>query len=202
LAAEAKDKPGVPAKLEAKAEAKDEPIKMIEKLMPVAEVNDKPIIPALSEAKAEIKIEPQKIELLKAETVPAPKIEPPVQPKPLPIKPPEKPTHIKSEQTNKTMETNNKPTFDEAARGVARIIFGDDNISDMNVRLTKIALERYNVPGKGIDEVSRGVAQIIFGDDKISDMNVRLTKIALERYNINEVLGHVNGASKPELAPA
>ena len=100
------------------------------------------------------------------------------------------------------METNNKPTFDEAARGVARIIFGDDNISDMNVRLTRIALEKYNVPGKSIDEVSRGVAQIIFGDDKLSDMNVRLTKIALERYNITDVLGHVNGANKPELAPA
>jgi len=100
------------------------------------------------------------------------------------------------------METNNKPSFDEAARGVARIIFGDDNISDMNVRLTKIALERYNVPGKSIDEVSRGVAQIIFGEDKLSDMNVRLTRIALESYKITEVLGHVNGSSKPELVPA
>jgi CheY-like chemotaxis protein len=207
LAAEAKDKPAAPAKLEAKAEAKSELPKPIEpaKLIVPVEANDKPV--AMAEAKVEIKIEPQKvepqkIELPKAETVPAPKIELPVQPKPLPTKPPEKPTHIKSEQTNKTMETNNKPTFDEAARGVARIIFGDDNISDMNVRLTKIALERYNVPGKSIDEVSRGVAQIIFGDDKISDMNVRLTKIALERYNITEVLGHANGASKPELAPA
>jgi CheY-like chemotaxis protein len=204
-------KPIEPAKLEVKAEvkAKAELARPIEpvKLIVAVEANDKLIKPAMAEAKVEIKIEPQKtelpkIELPKAETVPAPKIEPPVQPKPLPTKPPEKPTHIKSEQTNKTMETNNKPTFDEAARGVARIIFGDDNISDMNVRLTKIALERYNVPGKSIDEVSRGVAQIIFGDDKISDMNVRLTKIALERYNITEVLGHVNGASKPELAPA
>ena len=35
--------------------------------------------------------------------------------------------------------------FDEVARGVARIIFGDDKITDMNVRLTRIALERYNL---------------------------------------------------------
>ena len=101
------------------------------------------------------------------------------------------------------METNNKPSFDEAARGVARIIFGDENISDMNVRLTRIALEKYNVPGtQNLNDVARGVAQIIFGDDKLSDMNVRLTRIALERYNITDVLGHTNGSSKPELAPA
>ena len=202
LATETKDKPVVPALPEAKA--KDEPPKIIEaeKLTLAAEAKDKPVEPALPEPKAEIKAEPQKIELPKAETIPAPKIELPVQPTPLPTKPPEKTAHIKSQPTNKTMETNNKPSFDEAARGVARIIFGDDNISDMNVRLTKIALERYNVPGKSIDEVSRGVAQIIFGEDKLSDMNVRLTRIALESYKITEVLGHVNGSSKPELAPA
>jgi DNA-binding response OmpR family regulator len=95
------------------------------------------------------------------------------------------------------MEAKTKPTFDEATRGVARIIFGDDNINDMNVRLTRIALERYNVPGtQNTDEIARGVARIIFGDDKISDMNVRLTRIALESYNITEVLG-ANGHKKP-----
>ena len=204
LAADAKDKSAEPTTTETKA--KDELSKPVEpdteKLTPVNEAKDKPVEPALSEPKAEIKAEPQKIELPKAETIPAPKVEPPVQPIALPTKPPEKTTHIKSQQTNKTMETNNKPSFDEAARGVARIIFGDDNISDMNVRLTKIALERYNVPGKSIDEVSRGVAQIIFGEDKLSDMNVRLTRIALESYKITEVLGHTNGSNKPELAPA
>jgi DNA-binding response OmpR family regulator len=204
LAAEAKNKPVIPALPEAKA--KGEPLKLVEpdteKLTLAAEVKDKPVEPALPEAKAEIKTELPKTEPPKAETIPAPKIELPVQPKPLPNKPPEKTTHIKSQQTNKTMDTNNKPTFDEAARGVARIIFGDDNISDMNVRLTRIALEKYNVPGKSIDEVSRGVAQIIFGEDKLSDMNVRLTRIALESYKITEVLGHTNGSNKPELAPA
>ena len=95
------------------------------------------------------------------------------------------------------METKTKPTFDEAARGVARIIFGDENITDMNVRLTRIALERYNVPGtQNIAEIARGVAQIIFGEENLSEMNVRLTRIALESYNITEVLGASNG-SKP-----
>jgi hypothetical protein len=28
---------------------------------------------------------------------------------------------------------------------VSQIIFGDDKVSEMNVRLTRIALERYNV---------------------------------------------------------
>jgi CheY-like chemotaxis protein len=198
LATEAKDKPAEPAPLEVKAKVEAPKLPEPEKLTLAVDAKDEPVKPTASEVKVEIKTEPPK-----AETIAAPSVTPPpVQPTPLPTTPPEKPTHIKSEQTNKTMETNNKPSFDEAARGVARIIFGDDNISDMNVRLTRIALEKYNVPGKSIDEVSRGVAQIIFGDDKLSDMNVRLTKIALERYNITDVLGHANGASKPELAPA
>ncbi|HEY3760991.1 MAG TPA: response regulator [Verrucomicrobiae bacterium] len=107
------------------------------------------------------------------------------------------PTDSKPKQHTINMETKQKPTFEEATRGVARIIFGDENINDMNVRLTRIALERYNVPGtQSTDEISRGVARIIFGDDKLSDMNVRLTRIALESYNITEVLG-ANGHKKP-----
>ncbi|HTV40310.1 MAG TPA: response regulator [Candidatus Sulfotelmatobacter sp.] len=107
-----------------------------------------------------------------------------------PLSPEHKPQHI-----HPNMETTKKPTLDEAARGVARIIFGDENISDMNVRLTRIALEKYNVPGtQKIDDVARGVSQIIFGDDKVSEMNVRLTRIALERYNVSEVL-HLNGSN-------
>ena len=93
------------------------------------------------------------------------------------------------------MDTTKKPTLDEAARGVARIIFGDENISDMNVRLTRIALEKYNVPGnQKLDDVAKGVSQIIFGDDKVSEMNVRLTRIALERYNVGDLL-HLNGSN-------
>ncbi len=88
------------------------------------------------------------------------------------------------------METKNKPAFDEVAQGVARIIFGDENITEMNVRLTRIALERYNVPEmQGSEEIAQGVARIIFGDQNITEMNVRLTRIALERYKVSEILG-------------
>ena len=88
------------------------------------------------------------------------------------------------------METKNKPAFDEIAQGVTRIIFGDENTTEMNVRLTRIALERYNVLGmQSFDEVARGVARIIFGDENVTDMNVRLTRIALERYNVADLLG-------------
>ena len=98
------------------------------------------------------------------------------------------------------MDNNKKPTLDEAARGVARIIFGDENLNDMNVRLTRIALEKYNVPGgQKLDDVARGVSQIIFGDDKVSEMNVRLTRIALERYNVADVL-HLNGSNGAKVA--
>lgn len=106
-----------------------------------------------------------------------------------------------SSTTKPTMETKPKTTFDEAARGVARIIFGDENISEMNVRLTRIALERYNVPGtQNLDEIARGVTKIIFGDEGVSEMNVRLTRIALQSYNIMEVLGHTNGAENKVVA--
>ena len=96
----------------------------------------------------------------------------------------------KEKNLNLNMETQNKPAFDEVAQGVARIIFGDENITEMNVRLTRIALERYNVPEmQGFEEIAQGVARIIFGDQNITEMNVRLTRIALERYKVSEVLG-------------
>lgn len=95
-----------------------------------------------------------------------------------------------NKELNLNMETKNKPAFDEIAQGVTRIIFGDENTTEMNVRLTRIALERYNVLGmQSFDEVARGVARIIFGDENVTDMNVRLTRIALERYNVADLLG-------------
>jgi len=112
-----------------------------------------------------------------------------------------------NQELNLNMETKNKPTFDEVAQGVTRIIFGDENTTEMNVRLTRIALERYNVLGmQSFDEVARGVARIIFGDENVTDMNVRLTRIALERYNVSELLGRSadgNGSvgQVPRLAP-
>lgn len=105
----------------------------------------------------------------------------------------------KPNTSNKTMDTK-KPTIDEAARGVAQIIFGDENITDMNVRLTRIALERYTGGSKSLAEIARGVAQIIFGEENTSDMNVRLTRIALERYNVAELLGAPADAEKKVVA--
>jgi CheY-like chemotaxis protein len=111
-------------------------------------------------------------------------------------------TNPKPQHTKSNMENTKAPTLDEAARGVARIMFGDENLNDMNVRLTRIALERYNVPGtQKLDDVARGVSQIIFGDDKVSEMNVRLTRIALERYNVADVL-HLNGSNGTTKAAA
>jgi DNA-binding response OmpR family regulator len=159
-------------------------------------VEAKPIEPKVETIKIEAEAKPEPAQKPAEPKVELPKAElPPSRPAPSP----ELPISQRSTEPNKTitMETKTKPTFDEAARGVARIIFGDENITDMNVRLTRIALERYNVPGtQNIAEIARGVAQIIFGEENLSEMNVRLTRIALESYNITEVLGASNG-SKP-----
>ena len=93
------------------------------------------------------------------------------------------------EKHDSNMKKTPTSTFDEVADGVSRIIFGDENLTDMNVRLTRIALERYNVSeGQSFEEMAQAVARIIFGDENLTDMNVRLTRIALERYNIPELL--------------
>jgi hypothetical protein len=44
------------------------------------------------------------------------------------------------------MNNEQDETFEKVVVAVVRIIFGDDNLTDMNVRLVRIALERYNVP--------------------------------------------------------
>ncbi|HEV2328764.1 MAG TPA: response regulator [Verrucomicrobiae bacterium] len=174
--------------------------------------------PKVEEPKVELpKIEdpapaPVQAQAEEPQAAPTPIPQPKLQPEPLPLAAQEeKPAEIvaaetslspetKPQQTNPTMDNNKKPTLDEAARGVARIIFGDENLNDMNVRLTRIALEKYNVPGtQKLDDVARGVSQIIFGDDKVSDMNVRLTRIALERYNVADVL-HLNGSNGAKVA--
>ena len=173
---------------------------------PAAAEPSKPVEDLTPKTETKIEMAPAHPPEIKAEK---PKVDvPPAPEKAAPPAPPTLPTEKIAQPKSDpkpivpNMETQTKPTFDEAARGVARIIFGDENISEMNVRLTRIALERYNVPGKqNIGEIARGVAQIIFGEESISEMNVRLTRIALERYNITEVLGHTNGSSKPNGAP-
>jgi DNA-binding response OmpR family regulator len=185
--------------------------------VPVAEL-PKAEFSEVEQAKAgEPKVEapapaPVRTQAVEPQAAPTPTPQPEPQPEPLPLtaqeaKPadtvaaePSLSPETKPQDTYPTMDNNKKPTLDEAARGVARIIFGDENLNDMNVRLTRIALEKYNVPGgQKLDDVARGVSQIIFGDDKVSEMNVRLTRIALERYNVADVL-HLNGSNGAKVA--
>ena len=106
-------------------------------------------------------------------------------------------------------QNENQP-FDQITRQVGRIIFGDETLSEMSLRLTRIALERYNVPeiinrvpdsnsrvnganptGANADpfhQVACEVARIVFGDEGLSEMHLRLTRIALERYNVPEIM--------------
>jgi DNA-binding response OmpR family regulator len=51
-----------------------------------------------------------------------------------------------SRNRNSNMNNEQDETFEKVVLAVVRIIFGDDNLTDMNVRLVRIALERYNVP--------------------------------------------------------
>ena len=44
------------------------------------------------------------------------------------------------------MNNEQDETFEKVVLAVTQIIFGDDNLTDMNVRLVRIALERYGVP--------------------------------------------------------
>jgi DNA-binding response OmpR family regulator len=171
-------------------------------------------VPEVELPKAEVPLAvPALVQAEEAKPEPPPVLQPEPQPAPMSVQAETKLVEMpdeaeksslspnpKPQHTNTTMEPNKKPTLDDAARGVAQIIFGDENITDMNVRLTRIALERYNVPGtQKLDDVARGVSQIIFGDDKVSEMNVRLTRIALERYNVAEVL-NLNGANGTKMA--
>ena len=51
-----------------------------------------------------------------------------------------------SRNRNSVMNNEQDETFEKVVLAVTQIIFGDDNLSDMNVRLVRIALERYNIP--------------------------------------------------------
>jgi CheY-like chemotaxis protein len=182
-------------KVEAPKEAPVPPPLPVPTAAPIAapaalQPENKPELPKPVEVKDEpkpvVKEEPKPVEA-KVEQKPA-EIKETISTPPA-VKPASVSAPNKSVSKNKTSMDTKKTTIDEAARGVAQIIFGDENITDMNVRLTRIALERYTGGNKSIAEIARGVAQIIFGDENASDMNVRLTKIALERYNVAEVLG-------------
>ncbi len=115
----------------------------------------------------------------------------------------------------KRQNENSRP-FDQIILGVTRIIFGDDNLSEMNIRLTRIALEHYGVPeildppaggntrGNGshsddadaLDQIAVEVAHLIFGDNDLTEMNVRLARLALEHYGIQELVNLPADASR------
>jgi DNA-binding response OmpR family regulator len=134
-----------------------------------------------------------------------------------PIKPPAfRRDNPQSDDDNRkpTMKTRNDHTqpFELLACEVARIIFGDEKLTEVSLRLTRIALDHYHIPeiinrypdedakaagaspagvhNQLLDQVSRAVARIIFGDEGISETNLRLTRIALEHYNVREILDH------------
>lgn len=107
-------------------------------------------------------------------------------------------------------QNESNESFKQLVRDVARIIFGDSAQAEMNLRLTHIALERYNVhemlsrtpeaaarangskaEAEAFDQIVRQVTRIIFGDDGFSDMHLRLTRIALERHPVAEIIGHL-----------
>ena len=178
---EASVPPPIPApELPKLAEVKEEqkPVEAKEEQVPVIKEEPKPV---------EAKVEEKPVEV-KEVTTPIETISIPPASEPAAVSA-QQTTEPKSVSTNQTSMETKKTTIDEAARGVAQIIFGDENITDMNVRLTRIALERYTGGTKSLAEIARGVSQIIFGDENTSEMNVRLTKIALERYNVAEILG-------------
>jgi len=49
-------------------------------------------------------------------------------------------------QNTMPMEKEKSQVLDKIAVAVARIIFGEDKLTELNVRLVRIALERYNIP--------------------------------------------------------
>jgi hypothetical protein len=103
-----------------------------------------------------------------------------------------------NKKPDSNMDKKYKQPFDEIAQAVGRVIFGDENLTEMNVRLTRIALERYNVPEMQVfDELTPAVVRIIFGDENLTDMNVRLTRIALERYNVHEMFNRLGAVDNP-----
>lgn len=120
-----------------------------------------------------------------------------------------------SQNVNGTYMKNgneNNSMVHKVANEVARIIFGDDQSSEMHLRLTRIALERYNIPqiisqpdSEAFNQMVPEIGHIMFGDEKLSEMHLRLTRIALERYGVHQMLGSsadTNGRNGSHTKPA
>jgi DNA-binding response OmpR family regulator len=95
--------------------------------------------------------------------------------------------------------------LDKLVGQIARILFGDGDLSEMQLRFARLAIEHHNVPVliKGhapFNEIVRETARILFGGGDLSEMHLRLTRIAMEYYNVPEVIeqlsetNHRNGS--------
>ena len=115
--------------------------------------------------------------------------------------------HVLEKERNE----HNQP-FEQIVLEVARIMFGEDHLTDLNLRLAHIALEHYQIPeimdcpnanmgGNGseaehkepFEQTAFNVARILFGDDHLTDLNIRLVRIALEHYNVREIFKTTGG---------
>jgi DNA-binding response OmpR family regulator len=94
----------------------------------------------------------------------------------------------------------NGETRDKLVDPIARILFGDGDLSEMQLRFVRLALEHRNVPAiiaghAPFDKIVGETARILFNDAHISEMHLRLTRIALEYYNVFEVIGQLSGTN-------
>jgi DNA-binding response OmpR family regulator len=86
-------------------------------------------------------------------------------------------------------------TLDKLVVPFARILFADGDLSEIQLRSARLALEHHNMAAiinghAPFDAIVRETARIIFGNAHISEMHLRLARIALERYNVPEIIGH------------
>ncbi|HKI69045.1 MAG TPA: response regulator, partial [Verrucomicrobiae bacterium] len=112
------------------------------------------------------------------------------------------------EEITVIMQNQQNEPLEKVARGAANIMFGDHQATELNVRLTRIALERYGVQANSpLDKTAQSVAQIMFGDDAVTQLHVRLTQIALECYSnrgtTNNYVGNTEstGTTEPHAVP-
>jgi DNA-binding response OmpR family regulator len=90
----------------------------------------------------------------------------------------------------------NGGTLDKLAGSIALILFGDGDLSEMQLRFARLALEQHNLPAliaghAPFDKIVREMAGIIFGDAQISEIHLRLTRLALERHGALEIIGQL-----------
>ena len=81
-------------------------------------------------------------------------------------------------------KNDNNQKFENVFLQVSCLVYGEENVTDINHRLLRMALERDDV--KTFDEIVQEVARLIFGEANMTELNVRLVRMALERNNTDE----------------